>query len=91
MKPNPRKSKKTRLPSPKEVNRPSLHGTKLMGKIDKISHHNDPTLKRRVINYLLRLPKLCRDTIELSQPKRVDFIMGGSQLGRNIVNSIKAY
>jgi len=39
----------------------------------------------------LRLSKFCRKVTEHLSPKHIDFIMGGSQLCNNSINSIKTH
>ncbi|KAG7533327.1 Integrase catalytic core [Arabidopsis thaliana x Arabidopsis arenosa] len=50
-----------------------------------------PAPKKKTTPFPLRLPKFYRSVTEQFSPKRVDFIMGGSQFCRDSANSIKTH
>ena len=46
---------------------------------------------KKNMRFPLRLSKFCRSATEHLSPKRIDFIMGGSQLCNDSINSIKTH
>jgi len=50
-----------------------------------------PTPHKKNMRFPLRLSNFCRSAIEHLSPKRIDFIMGGSQLCNDSINSIKTH